>query len=88
VALIDLAGIVHLSGAIATATRGAPFTLPFTLPPALIPADNAFIPIDLCNATKGTLVIAGGTGEVQIAAENDTTNAQCFTSLEGAFYSL
>jgi hypothetical protein len=85
-ATMDLSGIVHLSGAVAGAGAGSFVSI---VPAVLIPANDVYVPVDLCNATKGRLVISGGTGLVSVQAENGAfSNAECFTSLEGAFYSL
>jgi hypothetical protein len=84
-ATVDLSGTIHLSGAIAT---GGANPTAFTLPAAFAPATDVYVPVDLCNTTKGRLVISGGSGMVSVQAENGTfSNAQCFTSLDGAFYS-
>jgi hypothetical protein len=74
--------IVHFKGAIATAGTNA---TPFTLPTAFRPITNVYVPIDLCDATKGRLVIQTN-GVVIVQAETDFSNAQCFTSLDGASF--
>ncbi|HEX7839380.1 MAG TPA: trypsin-like serine protease [Kofleriaceae bacterium] len=79
----EISGIAHFKGAIASGTGTA-----FTLPSAFRPATSVFVPVDLCSATKGRLVIAPS-GAVSIQAENGaTTNAQCFTSLDGASFAI
>ncbi len=78
-AVTNVSGIVHFKGAIATSGTNA---VPFTLPLAFRPAKNVFIPVDLCNATNGRLFIAPN-GVVTVQAGN-FSNAQCFTSLDGA----
>jgi hypothetical protein len=76
-------GVVYFLGAIATAGTN---TEPFVLPPSLSPVTNVYIPIDLCDATKGRLFIQSS-GAVTVQAENGTfSNAQCFTSLDGASF--
>jgi hypothetical protein len=78
-----VSGIVHLKGAIAT-TGTNPF--PFTLPAAFRPATAVYVPVDLCNATNGRLFIQP-TGVVEVEAQGSTfSNAQCFTSLDGASF--
>jgi hypothetical protein len=58
------------------------------LPVGYRPATDVYIPVDLCNATKGRLHIAPS-GRVEVQAEGgDFANAQCFTSLEGASFAL
>jgi hypothetical protein len=76
-------GIVHFKGAIATAGTNAE---PFVLPPAFRPITAVYVPIDLCNATNGRLDI-DTVGNVTVQAEDGTfSNAQCFTSLDGAHF--
>ena len=74
-------GVVYFKGAIATGTSAQPFTLPVQFRPLT----NVYVPIDLCNATKGRLIIQN-TGVVTIQPEGAFTNAQCFTSLDGASF--
>jgi len=76
-------GIVYFKGAIATSGTN---TEPFVLGLRFRPVTNVYIPIDLCNATKGRLFIQTN-GAVNVQAEGGTfSNAQCFTSLDGASY--
>jgi len=77
----DIAGIVHLKGAVASGTTD----VITTLPAALRPANTVYIPVDLCNATNGRLIIAP-TGTVSVEAESSFSDAQCFTSLDGASF--
>ena len=82
-----IGNVVHLAGAIKTAGTNH---VAFTLPLGMGPSTNVYLPIDLCNATKGRILIDIG-GMATIFAENDATafsNAQCFTSLEGVSYPL
>ncbi len=80
VSLID--GIVRFKGAISGGTH---FVL-FTLPPAMRPAANVYVAVDLCNAAAGRLVIQP-IGDVVIEAQGGAfSNAQCFTSLDGAAF--
>src|SRR6266567_8515970 len=82
-AVVNVSGIVHFKGAIATSGTNA---VPFTLPVAFRPAKNVFVPVDLCNATNGRLFIAPS-GVVTVQAEGGNfSNAQCFTSLDGASF--
>jgi hypothetical protein len=75
--------VVHLKGAIATTGTN---TTPFIMPAGTRPATDVYIPVDLCNANKGRLHITPS-GVVDVEAEGGTfSNAQCFTSLEGASY--
>jgi hypothetical protein len=76
-------GLVYFKGAIATVGTNAQ---PFTLPVAFRPVTNVWVPIDLCNATKGRLQIQTN-GVVTVQAAGGTfNNAQCFTSLDGASF--
>jgi hypothetical protein len=75
-------GVVHFKGAIATAGTSA---LPFLLPAAFRPVTDVYIPVDLCNATNGRLHIQHS-GTVDVEVETSFSNAQCFTSLDGAWF--
>jgi hypothetical protein len=76
-------GVVVFTGAISGGTSG----LAFTLPANDRPSWNVYIPVDMCNATKGRLWIAP-TGDVTVQAEGSFSNASCFTSLDGASFQL
>jgi len=75
-------GIVYLQGSIATTGSNSE---PFVLPPAFTPVTNVYVPIDLCNATKGRLFIQTN-GAVSVEAQTSFGNAQCFTSLDGVSF--
>jgi hypothetical protein len=77
-------GIIHFKGAIATTGSN---NSPFSMPVGFRPAANVWIPIDLCTATKGRLLVQP-TGVVTVQAETSFANAQCFTSLDGASFAL
>jgi len=82
-AVKNISGIVHFKGAIATSGTN---NVPFTLPKAFRPATNVWVPVDLCNATNGRLVIQPS-GVVSVeAGGGDFSNAQCFTSLDGVSF--
>jgi len=82
-AVTNVSGIVHFKGAIATSGTN---NVPFTLPKAFRPATNVWVPVDLCNATNGRLVIQPS-GVVSVeAGGGDFSNAQCFTSLDGVSF--
>ena len=81
-AVATISGIVHFKGAIATTGTNP---VAFTLPVGFRPASNVFIPVDLCNATNGRLDIQHS-GVVTVEAETNFSNAQCFTSLDGASF--
>jgi hypothetical protein len=77
-----ISGIVHLKGAIFTNGTNQ---VPFTLPKAFRPASNTYVNVDLCNAHNGRLVIRPS-GLVTVQVEDSFSNAQCFTSLDGATF--
>jgi hypothetical protein len=85
-AVADISGIVHFKGAI-SASSGNTNLVAFVLPPAFRPAKNVVIPVDMCNATSGELAIAP-TGVTQVISQGATSNANCFTSLDGASFAL
>jgi hypothetical protein len=56
------------------------------LPPQFRPTTNVYVPVDLCDATNGRLEIQQA-GDVLVQAEGGTfSDAQCFTSLDGASF--
>jgi hypothetical protein len=82
-AVRNISGIVHFKGAIWTNGTNAD---PFILPPGFRPANEIYIPVDLCHGNNGRLDIQPN-GVVTVEAENDDfTQAQCFTSLDGASF--
>jgi hypothetical protein len=85
-AVTDISGIVHFKGAISTSS-GNTNLVAFVLPPAFRPAKNVVVPVDMCNATSGELAIAP-TGVTQVISQGATSNATCFTSLDGASFAL
>src|SRR6266571_1473379 len=80
-AVRNINGVIYFKGAIATSGTNA---VPFTLPKAFRPATAVYVKVDLCNATNGRLFIAPN-GVVTVQAGN-FSNAQCFTSLDGASF--
>ena len=82
-AVKNINGLAHFEGAIATNGENAE---PFVLPAAFRPLTDVFVNVDLCDATKGRLDIAPS-GVVTVEAQDGNfTNAQCFTSLDGASF--
>lgn len=79
VALID--GVVRFRGAI----YGGSQSLAFVLPVEMRPSTAMYVTVDMCNATTGRLAIQPS-GAVSVQAEDDFSNAQCFTSLDGAHF--
>jgi hypothetical protein len=82
-AIENLSGIVYFKGAIASGTNPVPFTLPV----GFRPNTNVYVPVDTCNATNGRLLISPS-GTVTVQVETAFSNAQCFTSLDGASFGL
>jgi hypothetical protein len=76
-----ISGIVHFKGSIAGGTT----SVAFTLPPSMRPSTSVYVPVDMCNATNGRLLIVPD-GTVSVQAESSFSNAQCFTSLDGASF--
>ena len=75
-------GVVSFKGAIASGSTSAVFTLPA----AFRPAHNVYVPVDLCGATNGRLLIQHN-GTVRVQEEGNVFgNAQCFTSLDGVSF--
>jgi hypothetical protein len=76
--------LVRFEGAISggTANPVAIFPLLSFRSPAVIT-----IAVDMCNATNGRAVITPD-GYMSVVAESDFSNAQCFTSLDGAFFTV
>ncbi len=78
-----VSNILHFKGAIGTSGTTM---LPFTLPSGSRPPHDAYVHIDLCSTTNGRLHITHA-GVVDVEAEGGTiSNAQCFTSLDGASF--
>jgi hypothetical protein len=76
--------VVYLQGAI----EGGSTPVAFTLPQAMWPKAPVAVPIDLCNATNGRLLV-DTTGVATVDPEGGAfSNAQCFTSLDGVHYPL
>jgi hypothetical protein len=82
-AVANVSGIIHLRGAMATAGTNP---VPFTLPKAFRPAAAVDVPVDLCDADNGKLLIQP-TGVVTVQAEaGNFANAACRTSLDGVSF--
>ena len=79
-----ISGVVHLEGAIAT--TGVQTTA-FTLPAGMRPSTDVYVPVDMCNAANGRLLIYHG-GRVDVEPEGPFSDAQCFTSLEGVSFAV
>jgi hypothetical protein len=77
-------GVIRFEGAIATSGTNP---VPFTLPAGFIPPTALYVPIGLCDAASGRLFIQT-TGVVTVETQNSFSDAQCFTSLEGATFAL
>jgi hypothetical protein len=81
-AVRTISGIVHLRGAIVTTGTNP---VPFTLPAGFRPATDVFVKVSLCDSTNGRLRITPS-GVVTVQAEQAWSDAQCFTSLDGASF--
>jgi hypothetical protein len=75
-------GIVRFQGAMST--TGSTL-VPFSLPVGFLPGANIYVPVGLCNGTKGRLDISPS-GAVSIETAGPITDATCFTSLEGVSF--
>jgi len=85
-AVRNISGIVHLKGAIWTNGTNAD---PFVLPAGFRPANQTFIPVDLCGGNNGRLNIQpNGMVTVEQQSGDPFSNAQCFTSLDGASFAV
>jgi hypothetical protein len=78
-----LNGVVRLEGAMS----GGNGSFAFNLPAQFRPAQNVYLPIDICGGKKGRLLIQP-TGDAFVSSEVNFADAKCFTSLEGASYVL
>lgn len=76
---------VHFTGAISTKSSNP--GIPFTLPPSMRPSTTRYVPVDMCNATNGRLIIRPD-GTVNPQGESDPAESDCFTSLDGAWFTL
>jgi hypothetical protein len=85
-AMTNINGIVRRGepGAIKTFSTNTNM-IPFILPAGFRPATRVHVLVDLCNASKGRLVIQY-TGVVRVQAEKTLSDARCFTSLDGAWF--
>jgi hypothetical protein len=75
--------VVRFAGAIKTTGTNAS---PFVVPLSMRPSTDVYLPIDLCGGTKGRLRITPAGAVTVVAQGGAWANAQCFTSLEGAWY--
>jgi len=77
-----ISGIVYLKGAIQTSGGDAEA---FVLPAGDRPTSTVYVPADTNDSTNGRLVIAPD-GSVNVEAENNWSDAQLFTSLDGVSF--
>ncbi|MGH3409762.1 MAG: hypothetical protein ACRDRJ_45815 [Streptosporangiaceae bacterium] len=77
-----VSGIVQFKGAMSTTGTNQ---VAFTLPKAFRPATDVYVPVDLCNSAEGRLFILPS-GVVTVTTEETLSDAQCFTSLDGASF--
>lgn len=78
-------GLIHLQGAVQQA--GAFNATITTLDEKYRPSANVYVPVDLCNANNGRILIRP-TGQVSVDGGPGVANGtvQCFVSLEGVSY--
>jgi hypothetical protein len=74
-------GFVRLEGAVNAGTAGGLFTLPA----GFRPGTPVYVPVDLCDAKKGRLLVLAD-GSVSVQTFGPLSDAQCFTSLEGVSF--
>jgi hypothetical protein len=77
-------GVIRLSGAVMTS--GTNMNV-FTLPAGFRPPKESYILIDLCGGTTGRIQVSPS-GNVNVQYEKLLSSAQCFSSFEGAKFSL
>jgi len=85
-AIAEVSGVVYFKGAISTSSSNTN-NVPFILPPAFRPSKYVNVPVDMCDATPGELNIAP-TGVTKVISNGASSNATCFTSLDGASFAL
>jgi len=78
----EVNGVVQFQGAIDTSGTDPNA---FVLPANFRPSKTVYLPVDMCDATNGRLVIKSN-GTTTVEAEKSFGNAQCFTSLEGVSF--
>jgi hypothetical protein len=81
-AVRNFSGIVRFTGAIRAGGTNAG---PFILPKGFRPHSVVYIAVDLCNGGNGRLDIQPD-GAVTVQAESSFAQAQCLTSLDGAWF--
>lgn len=77
----DSFGIVHFKGAMSNGTTSNAFRLPSEFRPN----KDVYVPVDLCNGISGRIIVSTD-GQVDVQSETAFSDAQCFTSLEGASF--
>jgi hypothetical protein len=79
-------GVVHFQGSVGDSSPSS--TVIFDLPSNLTPSVDVYLPVDMCGATNGRIVVeTNGTVSVQ-EEDGGTANEDCFTSLDGASFVL
>jgi len=76
-------GIVRLTGAMASGTTTAAFTLPI----GMRPTANVYVPVDMFGGAQGRLNITPA-GAVSVQAQGAFSDAQLFTSLDGVSFAI
>jgi hypothetical protein len=83
----DVDGVVRMSGAVSTSSTSGTIFDALALPAGLRPPVDSYVLIDLCDGTTGRIHVTPA-GIVTLEAETSLSNAQCFSSFEGAAFSL
>jgi hypothetical protein len=81
----NVGGTIRFEGSMLTSGTNAS---PFQLPPAMRPSGDVYVPVDLCGADKGSLFITKDGNVTVQTVSGRWSNAQCRTSLEGAWFAL
>jgi hypothetical protein len=83
VAVADDGTSVRFEGAMSGSSSAG--SSPFVMPAGFRPSSTVYLPVDMCGARKGRLVIDTA-GNVSLYAEGAWSDATCFTSLEGVSF--
>src|SRR5258708_2349353 len=84
-AISVISGVVYFKGALSTSSSNTNLVA-FVLPPGFRPSKYVDVPVDMCDSARGELNIAPS-GVTQVISAGATTDATCFTSLDGVSFS-
>jgi hypothetical protein len=85
-AVAVISGVVYFKGAISTSDSNTN-NVAFVLPLGFRPSKFVNVPVDMCDSARGELYIAPN-GTTQVISAGANTDATCFTSLDGASFTL